>query len=186
MENTAREGLPKFNNTQNKMYHTKDGVVWISRSVAVVAHVWAEVGGKIYVLLGKRGQKGDARGLWNVPCGYMDWDENLQQAMYREVWEETGIDLRDRKTLLRFDDQPWKVYTEPIENRQNVALHTGMFIGVGELPKTSLANMEKGEVELAEWIEWQDACQIPREEWAFNHYDRVREFFELVKKSLNG
>lgn len=39
MENTAREGLPKFNNTQNKMYHTKDGVVWISRSVAVVAHV---------------------------------------------------------------------------------------------------------------------------------------------------
>lgn len=177
---------PVFKNTQNKIYHTKDGVVWKSRSTAVVAHVWAECQGKLYVLIGKRGQHGDAKGLWNVPCGYLDWDENLQEAMYREVWEETGVDLRNRRAFIRFEDQPWKVNTDAGQNRQNVVLHAGIFIGVPELPETSLDNMEHNEVETATWMEWQYAAQIPAEEWAFNHYDRVREFLPIVLKALNG
>jgi ADP-ribose pyrophosphatase YjhB (NUDIX family) len=30
------------------------------------------------------------RGLWGLPGGYVDWDEHPEQAMVREVAEETG------------------------------------------------------------------------------------------------
>mgnify|MGYP001172377806 CR=1 FL=1 len=43
-------------------------------------------------LLVQQGQ-GDSAGLWNIPAGYVDKNETLQQATVREVKEETGFDI---------------------------------------------------------------------------------------------
>ena len=42
------------------------------------------------VLLGRRAT-GDYAGLWCIPCGYVEWDEDVREAAIRETLEETGL-----------------------------------------------------------------------------------------------
>lgn len=42
------------------------------------------------ILLGRRG-RGRYRERWCVPCGYVEWDEDLRDAACREMREETGL-----------------------------------------------------------------------------------------------
>lgn len=44
------------------------------------------------LLLIRRG-RGPAQGLWSVPGGRVEWGETLQEAVVREVVEETGLDV---------------------------------------------------------------------------------------------
>ena len=45
------------------------------------------------VLLGRRA-RGPYAGLWCVPCGYVEWDEDIRAAACRELLEETGLEVR--------------------------------------------------------------------------------------------
>lgn len=168
-----------FNNRPNKSYETNDGLVWNSRSCAVVCHMILSINGVKYILLGKRGPHSDHPNKWNIPCGYMDWDENMQETFYREVWEETGINIvnlaKENQLIIDSTEQPWKVYTNPDENRQNIALHGFIMFRAASLPMTSLANMEEGESLEAKWCKLEDAMELKKDEWAFSHYDRFRE-----------
>lgn len=91
----------RFKNRPNQKVKTEEGeTVYLSRACAVVAEIFLySTGNKSwYVLLGKRGERApDYRGYWCFPCGYLDWDETLYEAFYREVWEETGLMLADLK-----------------------------------------------------------------------------------------
>lgn len=139
---------------------------WISRSVAVTALVLAEKGDMIYVLANKRG-KGtpDFQGLWNVPCGYLDWDESAFQACSREVFEECGVRISPEEFCLM------EVKTSPRENRQNVILR---FVAtLHELPRFEKPEGgEKDEVEEVKWIPLKD---LTRYRWAFNHLNLIQE-----------
>src|SRR5262249_39788447 len=44
------------------------------------------------VLLGRRA-RGRYAGLWCVPCGYVEWGEEVRAAARREFREETGLDV---------------------------------------------------------------------------------------------
>ena len=69
--------------------------VWISRSNVVIPIVFKmdEETGDIFPLVEKRGSAVSHTGEWCCPCGYIDWDETLEEACHREVKEETGLDL---------------------------------------------------------------------------------------------
>jgi ADP-ribose pyrophosphatase YjhB (NUDIX family) len=56
--------------------------------VAGVAVVIRDAGGG--VLLGRR-SSGEYRGLWCIPCGYVEWPEDIREAAVREFREETGL-----------------------------------------------------------------------------------------------
>ena len=43
------------------------------------------------VLLVKR--SGSYEGAWCIPCGYVEWDEDVRQAAVREMKEETGLEV---------------------------------------------------------------------------------------------
>lgn len=182
---------PVFNNVHNKMYMVNNDVKWDSRACAVVCHVWFIKSGVPYVLIGKRGQVMDNPNKWNIPCGYLDWNENLQQAMFREVWEETGLDLNkylDHQTIYSpMTGQPWLVYSEPLENRQNIAMHMGMVVDIGSaaLPELSLANMEKNESTGAYFKSIHEVECISEVDWAFNHIKRVIAFKKKIISILN-
>lgn len=42
------------------------------------------------ILLGRR-SRGRYAGSWCIPCGYVEWDEDIRNAAKREVREETGL-----------------------------------------------------------------------------------------------
>ena len=44
------------------------------------------------VLMGRRAT-GQYAGLWCIPCGYVEWDEDVRAAARREFREETGLDV---------------------------------------------------------------------------------------------
>lgn len=45
------------------------------------------------VLLVRRA-RGRYAGRWCIPCGYVEWDEDVRQAARREMREETGLEVR--------------------------------------------------------------------------------------------
>lgn len=177
----------KFDNIQNKPYDTQDGIIWNSRSVAIVGHIYCIVNNEIFVLIGKRGPKGDMPGKWNLPCGYLDWNETLAQALFREIWEETGLELLNHltHTVGNIDySQPYFVNSNPGENRQNVAMHMLFAFKADQLPVLTTENAEEGEVECVEWINPVILMkELEPRDFAFNHLQRINNsYFNLLEK----
>ena len=88
--------MKTFKNRHNTCIKQDGKEYWISRSVAVIGTIFMKntKDNELYVLLSKRGEgTPDCKGYWNLACGYMDFDENGTDAVRREVWEETGLDL---------------------------------------------------------------------------------------------
>lgn len=48
------------------------------------------------ILLGQR-SRGEYRGSWCIPCGYVEHGEEVRQAAEREFFEETGLVVRTRE-----------------------------------------------------------------------------------------
>jgi 8-oxo-dGTP diphosphatase len=160
----------------------KDGKeYWVSRSVAVVGIVFCKINGEIHVLANRRGRgAADFQGLWNVPCGYVDYDETLKGAVRREVYEECGVDIPESKfNLAEYNDNP-------NENRQNISVR---FIAVLDSKSDNISvgtgiNNRGGEKNEVEAIQWIPIKEIDNLDWAFNHKDLISEKFKFYKECL--
>ena len=186
----------EFKNTPNCSYLVelpkgKEKTVWESRSVAIngCIIIFLPNHKTPYVLASRRGpNSADYQGMMNLIAGYLDWDETGTEALYREAWEEVGLDLK-RFAFPEGEDagwydiatndllNPWQVETDPNNsNRQNVSLRYGFICRLKEprFPDLSLANNEvDGEVSEA-W--WMPVNEINKHEWAFNHDKVIKDY----------
>lgn len=168
-----------FKNTENKCYNIEGQEIWHSRSIAVVGMVIMIYGDKFYVLIGKRGEAlPNEVGKWCMPCGFLDWDETCEDAVIREVWEETGLNLID--AMNKYDvhtnnmHYPWRINSTPDTNAQNVSLHyavvmkaNGNIEGADSLPDVSFENnTEPKEVDEVKWVKVEDLYKY---DMAFGH-----------------
>ena len=53
--------------------------------------VAAVIQAKGSILLGRRAPQRSYPGAWCIPCGHVEWDEDIREATYRECLEETGL-----------------------------------------------------------------------------------------------
>lgn len=183
---------PVFNNRKNQPVEIPGGeTIWNSRSCAVVAQIclYNQSDRNWYILLGKRGSgTPDFQGFWGLPCGYLDWDESLCEAVIREVWEECGLflpSLSSHPNFLYsdsslvspepFSDAPWSITDRTDNAKQNISMHYAVLVGWnGALPELSDAFADPNEVDGLEWVEMTKATEL---ELAFGHQKRIAKLY---------
>lgn len=187
--------MVKFKNTPNKCYNVDDKEIWVSRSLAVNGVIIVVNNYNSYVLAGQRGSGSpDFRGLWNVPSGYLDYDETCSDACLREIYEETGLDIKEliknNMVIVSDMEQPWFVNSDPTSNRQNVSLRYGMVvllsgevsddysIDENKFPILTNKYSEPNEVSDLKWINIKD---VDNYEWAFNHDKVIKEYLHRIE-----
>lgn len=145
----------------------KDKTYWVSRSIAVAIFVYNPL--KKAVLAVKRGEGcPDNIGKWCCPCGYLDYNETVMQAAYRELHEETGTNADDVSEL-----QLFKINDEPSDEKQNVTfIYKCIHYNIENNLTTEFS--EPNEIQEIKWIPIKD---IDNYDWAFNH--------NLIIKELN-
>ena len=155
---------------------------WISRAMAVAGVIFAinPRTQKPIFLVEKRGPGcPDYIGYYALVCGYLDWDETLEEAIIREAWEETGLRIDPERDKI----EPFYIQDNPKENtRQNVTVRFAIEVPYNTLvrcynDKTLNGNTEKrggeaGEIEKIELVELKD---LNKYKWAWNH-DKVIEY----------
>ena len=177
---------------------------WISRSICVIPIVFKIEDNIIYTLIEKRGKSVSNVGKWCCPCGYLDWNETLEEACVREVGEETGVQLNIR-------DVHFVSYnSSPNESRQNVGIRFCCFVPpYTELDKNKIVT--KDEVDDIEWLRIGnfdvngfvntdmsmlvnltcdvikiDSKLINDRKWAFNHNELIIEVLtQYYKGNIN-
>lgn len=152
---------------------------WISRAIAVCGIVVVNMDdNKNYLFVNKRG-KGtpNFQGCWNLPCGYLDWDETTKQAVSREVEEECHISIPPTFWEL------FGINDNPSEGNQNVTLRYFTFLTEDEYRNFSKEYYEKrennliskGEIDEVDVIELMplNLEEINKKNWAFNHKELI-------------
>lgn len=185
--------MPKFNNRENERIALPDGrVIFLARSTAVVACIMCIHNDETFVLMVERGPKLDQSGRWCMPCGYLDWDETLQDAVKREVFEETAFDLDMvpvSKLIHSGLDQPYHIGSSPTSNRQNISHHFGIvFQGpLPVLPKSEA--LVSGELGSVEWVKLstiptKDALESSglKDYFAFDHNEDIHHFIDHLHR----
>lgn len=117
------------------------------------------------ILLVKRGENPD-KGWWDIPGGYLDWDETLEECTTRELKEETGLIAQPESFSL------FNTFSNPNNKAQNqvVDLYYISKRFSGEI------KIDGKEITDAQWFE---LSHLP-ENVAFNH----RTALDKLKESL--
>lgn len=148
---------------------TVDGIEhWISRSCVVIGLVYKiNENGEIFILANKRGIGcPNYVGEWNITAGFVDYDETIQQAVSRETFEETGLNI------YHFDWKLWKIKSEPSDDKQAISFRFVVEYK-DEYGEFSKEHSEPNEVDDIQWISEND---IDKYEWAFNHKEVIEQF----------
>jgi 8-oxo-dGTP pyrophosphatase MutT (NUDIX family) len=155
----------QFNNKPNECLELNDGnKIWKSRNVAVCVILLN--GDDVYLV--KRGQRMTHKGLWCFPCGYLDWDESVEDAAVREVYEETGyIISKDDLEIIGIDSDPSKFM-------QNVTIR---FLCKEASYKDIHHKLDEGEVEDFDWFSLRK--ELP--ELAFDHKEICDQLKKMIK-----
>lgn len=123
---------------------------------------------KHQVLLVKRSKKYSRPNTWTVPGGFLDRDRTIQEAVVKELKEETGM-IGEVQQLFHVNDYP----DRPNEDRQNVD-----FIYLVKVDGGSFSHDD----EITN-IKWFDRKNLPEErDFAFDHRSSILKFYEYLEQ----
>ena len=155
-------------------------IYWISRALAVTGVIITlDETGESRILLERRGSGcPDNVGKLCCVCGYLNWDETRREALVREVYEETGLDISglDLQELETIDD-PSK------DSKQNVVTRYAVYYP--DLEKelkngtintdTESRGGEANEVSEFLLLSYSEIVDLDPSEFAFGHKDLIIE-----------
>ncbi len=79
-------------------------VLWQNLKPSVEALIVRGEGAATNVLLGRRGDLGLAKELWDIPGGFLNAEDRLYDAMRRECLREVGVHIEISELLGVFED----------------------------------------------------------------------------------
>lgn len=152
---------------------------WYSRSLAVncVLFYHDPLDNKWYVLVNKRGQGCEFnKGLWNVPGGFIDFNESAVECACRECKEETGYIIDPG--FLKFVT----LDTNPKGKRQTMlAVYSAV---VYDTKKDELTNTYSEDGEVSE-IKWMPMDELDSYEWTRDQIRMIRNtFLTIVENTI--
>ncbi len=153
----------------------KDGkTYWYSRAIVCLSAIFCEdKNHNTYILANQRGTATNKEvGKWNLPVGYLDFDETTAQCAAREVFEETGLRINYKSLRLK------NINSKPDKYGQDVGFrYYAKLPGNIEQYALTTKNMEKNEVIVAKWI---NLKEIDNYEWAWNHRVLIKEIGSYI------
>lgn len=157
---------------ENELIYLEDGRrVAIDRSVGVVMLCYTKLNNEIYILINERGTKtSEFKLIWNLPSGYLNWDETGEEAAIRETVEETGI-LIPLELVKEIEHS-----TLPSENRQNVIFRYAAEVSSDYMNKC-LTSQDSNEVKSIMWINLKELNTV---EWAFNQKETIVRMLDKI------
>jgi 8-oxo-dGTP diphosphatase len=149
--------------------------LWYSRSLACNIGVFRINNDEYEVLACKRGQGCEFnKGLWNIPGGFIDFNENAAQCAVRELFEETGIKISEKKVKF------YKLSTNPRGVRQTMnASHYAFFDKEETL--NWVFTTEFSENEETEEIKWIPMSELKNYKWTNNQTSLINSMCEKIK-----
>jgi ADP-ribose pyrophosphatase YjhB (NUDIX family) len=123
------------------------------------------------ILLGKRSKKILEAGKWGLLGGFVDRDETLQEAVKREVMEESGYQVQNIK-LLTIRDNPER----PHDDRQNI-----YFVFLSEA--TDKITNHDWEIEDLQWFAFDEIPE--KEKIAFDHSENIDLYLRVLDEKLD-
>ncbi len=139
---------------------------WPRPMVTVDAAVFTSSGDRTKILLINRGHE-PFKGQWALPGGFVDMDEELEDAIVRELAEETGltgVQLEQMRTFGTIGRDP--------RGRQITIVYLG-------ITKEDQTEIKAGDD--AAQARWFDIEELP-DNMAFDHHDVLRFAVEKLKK----
>lgn len=118
---------------------------WYSRSIVCSIFVYVKYKGDWYIAVSQRGDNQTSPRTWNVPGGFLDHNETLDECALRELFEEVGIHIYKDPTLYKI--------SENRGGKQHVIFSWYLNLGeVNELPELTQEHNEPGETLAVEWM----------------------------------
>jgi 8-oxo-dGTP diphosphatase len=132
-------------------------------AIACDAVIYAKIKKDLMILLVKRGNE-PYKGMWALPGGFMEWGESCEEAVAREISEETGLKGLDFEHLGVFS--------------QHGRDPRGTVVSVTFMARAGVKNMRvKGGDDAAE-AKWFPLVECPR--LAFDHGKVLRGALKLL------
>lgn len=161
---------------QNFEFEHNGQKLWYSRSLAVSLLAHSVFDDKIRILANKRGEGAEFnKHLWNLPGGFVDFNETAEEAACRETLEETGYIINPQDiSLVNLDTNPKNSWRQTMVAKFNVALeHTPEHDVNFRLVNTN------GEVEDVEWIALDE---LDNYNWVRGQKEYIKEYFNILEK----
>lgn len=149
---------------------------WISRSASVVCIIIDKTKPNAPKLVaGKRG-KGcpDEVGKWNLPSGFIDYNETINGSASRETKEECGLNIPENAWRIN------SVNSNPNDNpRQTISFRMVVEWKPEYGTEFSTENSEPDEVDEVRWIGLEEVEKL---DWAFHHEKIAKRFLKPNNK----
>ncbi|MEK7615535.1 MAG: NUDIX domain-containing protein [Patescibacteria group bacterium] len=112
---------------------------------------------------------------WDFPGGGMDIHETLEQALVREVWEETGYTVERGELLGCFDS--FFIYPDGVRTAHAMLTYYTCDVMSGEISVENLTDFEKKYGGKAQWIPLNMVHTLK----FYNHVDSLALIAEAIK-----
>lgn len=176
----VRSGKDWATNIDNFPIKRNGKIFYVSRSVAVSLYCFCQNENGVWCILANQRGSGvpNNSGLWNVPCGFLSYNESAAAGAARECKEECGVSVPLERIKMQ------GVNSGNLHGAQNVSIRFAATLeGTTNDYPLSAQYSEPGEVSDIKWI---PLSEVSKYKWAYGQENKVIGQAKTTLGYING